>query len=150
MVNRRILFILFFALTFFSGCASTGTTRVEAISDLGDGTILNNLTKQMWTKKKTVRFHSSAEAQAYAEKAVVAGYDDWRLPTLDEFHTLYYAIDFGQGSVKKTGISSEGDIWVVRGKDGQTIAGAWEKEDTCCISRSFMESKSGRLWLVRP
>lgn len=150
MLNRTMVFMLLMGVFFLSGCASTGTVKEAAIADLGDGTILNNLTSQMWAKKKTVRFHSGQEAKAYAAKAVLAGYDDWRLPTQEEFHTLYFAIDFGQGSVKKAGISSEGDIWVVRESDGKIISGAWEKEDTCCISRTFLETKSGRVWLVRP
>lgn len=143
----KILMLLSFVLV-LAGCGGKTGGGEDAIVDNGDGTIMNTLTSQMWTKKKTSRYSSGEEAQAYAGKATVAGYDDWRLPTLDEFHTLYYAIDFGQGSVRKTGISSEGDIWVLR--DGTLVSGAWEKEDTCCISRSFMETKSGRVWLVRP
>lgn len=150
MLQRRTLFILLLALILLSGCASTGSVTQSAIVDLGDNTILNNLTSQMWAKKKSARMYNSTAAQAYADQAVLAGYDDWRLPTLEEFHTLYYAIDFGQGSVRKSGISSEGDIWVVRQGDGRIVSGAWEKEDTCCISRNFMETTSGRVWLVRP
>lgn len=140
--------LLLFVVFLLAGCGGKSTGGEDAIVDNGDGTINNTLTGQMWTKKKTGRFDSAEKAQGYADHAVFAGYDDWRLPTLDEFHTLYYAIDFGQGSVRKTGISSEGDIWVVR--DTEVVSGAWEKEDTCCISRSFAETSDGRVWLVRP
>jgi hypothetical protein len=143
----KILMLLSFVLG-LAGCGGKTGGGEDAIVDNGDGTIMNTLTSQMWTKKKASRFFSGEEAQEYAGKARVSGYDDWRLPTLDEFHTLYYAIDFGQGSVKKAGISSEGAIWVLR--DETLVSGAWEREDTCCISRSFMETKSGRVWLVRP
>jgi len=136
------------ALLMLTACGGKSTGGEDAIVDNGDGTISNTLTGQMWAKKKTRRFDSSEKASAYAETADLAGYNDWRLPTLDEFHTLYYAIDFGQGSVRQTGISSEGDIWVMR--DQQLVSGAWEKEDTCCISRDFSETEKGRVWLVRP
>lgn len=143
----KILMVLS-VLLFLTACGGRTGGGEDAIADNGDGTIMNNLTDQMWAKKKSRRFDSGAKAQAHAVHVNLAGYNDWRLPTLDEFHTLYYAIDFGQGHVQKTGISSEGDIWVVR--DEKLVSGAWEKEDTCCISRSFSETGNGRVWLVRP
>ncbi len=148
MLRYVKILLLLFVLLMLAGCGGKSAGGEDAIVDHGDGTISNTLTGLMWAKKKTHRFTAGEKARAYAEEAEVAGYNDWRLPTLAEFHTLYYAIDFGQGSVRKTGISSEGDIWVVRGQ--QTVSGAWEKEDTCCISRNFSETKKGRVWLVRP
>lgn len=148
MVRYAKMLMLLFSFVVLGGCGGTNAGGEDAIVDQGDGTVMNTLTQQMWAKKKSHRFDSGGEAQGYAQNAGVAGYTDWRLPTLDEFHSMYYAIDFGQGHVAKTGISSEGDIWVIR--EGQLISGAWEKEDTCCISRSFSETENGRVWLVRP
>lgn len=148
MLRYVRIMLLLSVLLMLVGCGERSPGGEDAIVDHGDGTISNTHSGLMWTKKKTVRFASGEKARVYANEADVAGYTDWRLPTLDEFHALYYAIDFGQGSVRKTGISSEGDIWVIR--EQQIVSGAWEKEDTCCISRNFAETKKGRVWLVRP
>lgn len=66
----------------------------------GDGTVTDNVTGLMWQQTPDLDGSgiiniddklSYAEAQAYVASMTLAGYDDWRLPTITE---LYSLIDF--------------------------------------------------------
>lgn len=57
----------------------------------GDGTITDYATGLMWQKGGSDTLMSYEEARGYAEKQndeLFAGYDDWRLPTIDELTSL--------------------------------------------------------------
>ena len=57
-------------------------------TDNGDGTITDNNTGLMWQQVPPEAFYSWEAAQAYAESLVLAGHDDWRLPTIKESLSL--------------------------------------------------------------
>lgn len=57
-------------------------------TDNGDGTITDNITGLMWQKALPDDKYDFAESVAYAEGSTVAGYDDWRLPTINELYSL--------------------------------------------------------------
>ena len=56
-------------------------------TDNGDGTITDNVTGLMWQKDQGDKM-TYAEAVARAETFDLAGYDDWRLPTIKELYSL--------------------------------------------------------------
>ena len=57
-------------------------------TDNGDGTVTDNNTGLMWQQVPPEAFYSWEAAQAYADSLVLAGYDDWRLPTMKESISL--------------------------------------------------------------
>ncbi|MBN1666983.1 MAG: DUF1566 domain-containing protein [Anaerolineales bacterium] len=58
-----------------------------AYQDNGDGTITDLVTGLMWQKTPGEQ-QTWAEALAGAESFYLAGYDDWRLPTIQELYSL--------------------------------------------------------------
>ena len=67
--------------------------------DNGDGTVTDLVTGLMWTQDYYGKT-TYAEASASADSFELAGYDDWRLPTVKE---LYSLIDFSGEDVNPTG-----------------------------------------------
>ena len=65
---------------------SFGFAHAELI-DNGDGTVTDTSTALMW-QQDTAGPMAWAEAVAYCERLVLAGYDDWRLPSLDELTSI--------------------------------------------------------------
>ncbi len=69
----------------------------ERFLDNGDGTVTDTHSKLMWMQNDSYLelkdFVSYAGAKKYLKKkneAAFAGYTDWRLPSKDEAHSLYY------------------------------------------------------------
>ena len=56
-------------------------------TDNGDGTISDNVTGLMWQQDPGEKM-TYAEAVAGADSFTLAGYDDWRLPTIKELYSL--------------------------------------------------------------
>jgi hypothetical protein len=56
--------------------------------DNGDGTVSDLVTGLMWQKTPPVNHGAWAEAVAYAKTFTLAGYRDWRLPTIKELFSL--------------------------------------------------------------
>ncbi|MCP4366115.1 MAG: DUF1566 domain-containing protein [Planctomycetes bacterium] len=59
--------------------------------DNGDGTITDLQTGLMWQKTPDFKMRSWEDAVTYAKRLELAGYDDWRLPTIKE---LFSIVDF--------------------------------------------------------
>ncbi len=80
----------------FYGQDAQYQTRAAAYLDNGDGTISDLTTGLMWQKSPDfATLREWTDAQLYADAMVLAGYDDWRAPTLKE---LYSLIDFNGSS----------------------------------------------------
>ncbi len=54
----------------------------------GDGTVTDLNTGLMWQKKPDFVKRTMAEAEAYAKSLTLAGYVDWRLPTIKELFSI--------------------------------------------------------------
>ena len=57
-------------------------------TDNGDGTVTDIETKLMWQQETNRQNMDWSVARSYCEKLPLAGYTDWRLPTLKELKTL--------------------------------------------------------------
>jgi hypothetical protein len=54
-----------------------------------DGTVLDTRTNLMWASRDNGQDVKASEAKFYCETFNLGGYDDWRVPTLDELEDLY-------------------------------------------------------------
>jgi hypothetical protein len=54
----------------------------------GDGTVIDNWTRLMWTKNANHGKKKWNDAIDYCNNYSFAGYDDWRLPNINELHSL--------------------------------------------------------------
>ncbi len=59
--------------------------------DNGDGTVTDLNTRLVWQKTPPAEHYSWDDATRYASELRLAGYDDWRMPTMKE---LYSLVDF--------------------------------------------------------
>ncbi len=66
-------------------------TNTPKYRDNGDGTVSDLVTGLMWQKTPNSTKLNQAEAEAYAAGFILAGHDDWRLPTIKELFSL---VDF--------------------------------------------------------
>ena len=61
--------------------------NAPSYNDNSDGTITDNITGLMWQREANTKM-SYSQAVAGAESFNLAGYDDWRLPTIKEMYSL--------------------------------------------------------------
>ena len=77
-ISLIIIIILVFTCTGYAG-----------LQDNGDHTITDTETGLMWMKNTAPGGEMSWEAALiYCEESIVAGYDDWRLPTIKELGSI--------------------------------------------------------------
>ena len=71
----------------FYGQDASYTTNVMTFTDNGDGTVTDNNTGLMWQQDPGEKM-TWVEAAAMVEDFQLAGYEDWRLPTIKELYSL--------------------------------------------------------------
>jgi len=139
------LLSIFFALV-MNGCSGK-SARLLSIN--GDGTFTDVKQNLVWQQEKSVVFMSPEEAVDYVENLKLAGSGGWRLPTLAEFHNLYFAFDYGKRNQRKKNYQLYGNFWV-KDKDGRVVVGSWnDKGGGCCIIREFKPFKKGYVKAVK-
>ena len=141
----RHLVILGFLLL-IAGCAGQHNgTRVQLNND---GTMVDSKTGLMWQVVRSEQlFSSGAEADAYASQLKLAGFDDWRLPTSQEFWDLYFANDYAMAGKLAKQVKMDRSYWT---KDGNKIlAGYLEDGDDPGINRYFLNTDKGYVRAVR-
>jgi len=65
------------------------TGKEGDLTSYDDGTVVDSKTKLMWWGRDNGSGLSWPEAKKYAQSSKVAGYSDWRLPTLTELSGIY-------------------------------------------------------------
>ena len=60
----------------------------SAYRDNGDGTVTDLHTHLMWQKTPSFEHYTWAEAAVCAQELRLAGYDDWRVPTIKELYSI--------------------------------------------------------------
>ncbi len=60
----------------------------ERFIDCGDGTIKDTKTRIMWQKEGSTERMKWADTEAYCKNSNVGGYDDWRMPEVEELSSL--------------------------------------------------------------
>ena len=66
-------------------------------TDNGDGTITDTSTGLTWQQEDDGKEYNWFEANEYAKKLSLAGYSDWRLPSVDELAELAKKARNGRG-----------------------------------------------------
>ena len=143
--------LLFILLTLMLSSCATGPeqTTQSSLLIIQDGIIEAPEFGLMWQQRQSERFNESREAEEYVKELNLGNFNDWRIPTKEEFHNLFYSLDGSGKSAKKLGLYFDGPIWV-KDKAGKTIAGSWDAAQTCCIIRIFRPGDNGRVRAVRP
>lgn len=68
--------------------AVRGRQAPLSLTDNGDGTITDNATGRMWMQATAEDKMNWPDALAWCESLSLAGYDDWRLPTIKEIESI--------------------------------------------------------------
>ena len=148
LVLKRFLYYLPFLLSFaaISGCSTNSAMQLRVNSD---GTFTDFKQNLVWQQDKSGLVLSPEEAESYVGNLALAGKSGWRLPTLAEFHNLYFTFDFGGKNKEKSSFKLKGKFWV-KDKEGQVVVGAWDDVgESCCIVRKFSYGMRGYVKAVR-
>lgn len=84
----RGLFIPFLALVFLIAPAAA-VAADGRIVDNGDGTVTDTGTGLMWARTDNMGHITWHDARLYCENFLLGGYDNWRMPTIEELKTLF-------------------------------------------------------------
>ena len=86
--------------------------KTAGLVDNGDGTLTDHATGLMWQKDDDGVERTQAEAFAHCSRLSLAGFNDWRLPTLQEFRGLAQAVQLsGLSIVPYLSVSTGSDYW---------------------------------------
>ena len=91
---------------------AAATPASATFTNNGDGTVTDDVTGLMWTKND--EFQEENTACTYCENLEVAGYSDWRAPTIEELQTIIdyrYVSPAIDGSVFDTITTPYSDYW---------------------------------------
>jgi hypothetical protein len=73
---------------YYSKAALAEEQRKQRFTDNGNGTVTHNLTKLMWQKENDNTKRNWDDAITYCEGLSLGGYDDWRLPNIEELKSI--------------------------------------------------------------
>lgn len=112
--DREIISNVYEGASFY-GQNSNYPGNVPSYTDNGDGTVTDNVTGLMWSKSPDLNGDgiinyddkiSLEESEQFIKEFTLAGYTDWRIPTIKE---LYSLIDFSGIDISSySGTSTEG------------------------------------------
>lgn len=112
--DREIIGIVYDGALFY-GQNSNYPGNIPSYTDNGDGTVSDNVTGLMWSKSPDLNGDgiinyddkiSLEESEQFIKEFTLAGYTDWRIPTIKE---LYSLIDFSGIDISSySGTSTEG------------------------------------------
>ncbi len=100
-----------------------------SFKDNGDGTVTDLNTGLMWQQTPRDEGASWLDAKKYCEELVLAGHDDWRMPTLKElfsisnFETGWPYIDTTYFKLSANGVSKDEQYWCDNHYVGETSQG---------------------------
>ncbi len=147
IISFSIIAVWLFSVTGCAGIAANSSVDPARIIDLGNGICQDTKSGLMWAKERTRTIRSMDDAQRAATELELAGYDDWRLPTIYELYDIHYAYDLKLGEA--CAIELEGNYWSDE-KDGEGMVGAWEIGAGCGPEREYFGKNTGYVRAVRP
>ena len=66
--------------------------RADTFVDSGDGFVKDTRTGLMWQKDAFGPIKTAGEAESYCRQLQIGGFNDWRLPTIEELENLYIGL----------------------------------------------------------
>ncbi len=79
---------LFLTVLFMLVLSRPTSCLAAPYTDSGDGTVTDTGTGLMWQKADDGTVRSWSDASTYCDNMVVGGYEDWRIPRVDELTTI--------------------------------------------------------------
>ena len=145
--THLILVLLALVFLSLSGCAGKSNHQAR-LQDLGNGICQDTVSGRMWQIGKGPMATSLEEAEQYTRSLELGGYNDWRLPTVNELYDLNYLFDLFL--VGNCTLDRKGSYWSSE-KNGAGNAGAWEiGASQCDPSREYSPATMGYVRAVRP
>jgi len=141
---------LLLAASLLGGCAGRSEQGSDSNARLvaqGDEMCLNTHSGKMWQVEVSNTFTSLDAAMEYASNLKEGGYDDWRLPTVDELYELYLIFDLHENG--NCVLKAEGTFWSDEA-DLEGNVGTWELDDNCDPERRYIPKQKGRVRAIRP
>ena len=137
-----------------SACSKSVSTEAEVINqhkvfveNMGNGVCRQFPSGLMWQIKKSKKIPTWEEANEYANRLELGGFDDWRLPTPDECLFLSELLLMKKGDCP---IKNKGGQWV-NGHWSTGNPGHWEDYPLCGGPEfRWVNSKEGSVRAVRP
>ncbi|MBN2106638.1 MAG: DUF1566 domain-containing protein [Deltaproteobacteria bacterium] len=128
--------------------AVRGSMPAQALADNGDGTVTDEATGLMWQQALSTTNRTWATALDYCETLELAGYTDWRSPTIKE---LYSIMDYSQADPAIT----PGFFTGLTGAPLSSTSNHQNRDYSYNIYLSygganwFQKTTTGRAWAVR-
>ncbi|MFA6843446.1 MAG: DUF1566 domain-containing protein [Bacilli bacterium] len=95
----------------FYGQDATYISNTPSYTDNTDGTITDNVTELMWNQDMGSKM-TYEDAVIEAEECTLAGYDDWRLPSIKELYSLILFTGDGGGETAGTNRYIDTDYFI--------------------------------------
>lgn len=130
-----ILMLLYGCASMETNCVSASAMKVVASDGrfiaYEDGTVLDKQTNLMWAAKDNGNDITPAAAKFYCENYRAGGYNDWRMPTLDELESLY-----DEGKSRQTSCYGGKSIHVATDLIDMTCFYSWASETSMTTNES--------------
>ncbi len=127
--------------------------------DNGDGTVTDKKTGLMWQQESAPDSYIWQEALSYCENLTLAGYDDWRLPNINELQSLvdyerynpaidttFFPNEWGDtywSSTTSHFYGTPSDVWVIGFGDGHVGDSYTHKSEDSYYVRAVRAGQSG-------
>jgi len=136
---RIVLFLLWVLLSSFPGVGlAEGIDKGVRFIANGDGTVLDQKSGLMWAAKDNGEDVNRQGAERYCERYRGGGYEDWRMPTVDELAGLY-----DPAQTHTVGCGHDVNLTEAI---GLTCAWAWAAEKRGSDAALFFFTDGRRLW----
>ena len=134
-------------VSIFTAVSTAAQQEVDGrLLDLGNGICQDVETGQMWQQGTSKKIRTLADANEYTKILNLGGYNDWRLPTVDELYDLHLTVDLHENG--NCTLKSEGNYWSDE-PDSEGRVGAWEMDDNCDPERQYIPKNHGRIRAIR-
>ncbi len=153
MYRCLILLMAAILIPTLNSCNKPAATETDSVSqhgvflkDMGNGVCRQFPTGLMWQIEKSKVISNWHQANEYAKKLQLGGFDDWRLPTREECFALSHLLLMKKGDCP---IKIKKGKWVTDNKKGRS--GFWDDYLLCGGPElRWIKTQDGSVYAVRP